>query len=147
MQEIILKDFIQIRFGNGQKNQLDKSEAEIYQKSTEEKKKVLLLNKIDDSIFEHSSVEITYVDVLKLIIDRIGKYQDDVHWHFEKIDLSENTIAILSEIISEDEGAVREDVIKRFKILCDRIVNGLIEKDEERISELLQVLKMTLGTN
>lgn len=123
------------------KKQLDKSEAEIYQKSTEEKKKVLLLNKIDDSIFEHSSVEITYVDVLKLIIDRIGKYQDDDTLAFEKIDLSENTIAILSEIISEDEGAVREDVIKRFKILCDRIVNGLIEKDEERISEFVASLE------
>lgn len=80
-------------------------------------------------------------NVLKLIIDRIGKYQDDDTLAFEKIDLSENTIAILSEIISEDEGAVREDVIKRFKILCDRIVNGLIEKDEERISEFVASLE------
>lgn len=123
------------------KKQLGKSEKITYKNSSEEEKKALLLTKIDDSIFEHSSVEITDADVLKLIMDRIGKYQDDDTLAFEGIELSENTIAILAEMVSEDNGTIREDAMKYLQILYDRIVNSHIEADEEKVSEFVANLE------
>ena len=123
------------------KKQLGKSEEITYKNSSEEEKKALLLTKIDDSIFEHSSVEMTDADVLKLIMDRIGKYQDDDTLAFEGIELSENTIAILAEMVSEDNGTIREDAMKYLQILYDRIVNSHIEADEEKVSEFVASLE------
>lgn len=123
------------------KKQLGKSEEITYKNSSEEEKKALLLTKIDDSIFEHASVEMTDADVLKLIMDRIGKYQDDDTLAFEGIELSENTIAILAEMVSEDNGTIREDAMKYLQILYDRIVNSHIEADEEKVSEFVASLE------
>lgn len=123
------------------KKQLCKSEEITYKNSSEEEKKALLLTKIDDSIFEHSSVEMTDADVLKLIMDRIGKYQDDDTLAFEGIELSENTIAILAEMVSEDNGTIHEDAMKYLQILYDRIVNSPVEVDEEKVSEFVASLE------
>ena len=119
------------------KSRLNKTEVTTYQNSSEEEKKNLLLLKIDDSLFEHSAVKLTDADVLNLIIDRIVKYQDDDNLSFEKIELSENTIDILSKITSEDEDAIREDAMKYLKILYNCIVNNYVEADEDHISKFV----------
>lgn len=134
------------RFHTGQiwewaKKQLSNAEAVTYKNSSEEKKKELLLSKIDDSIFEHSSVEMTDADVLKLIIDRTTKYQDDDTLAFEGIELSENTIAILSEMISEDEDTIHDDVIKHLQILYDCVANRLAETDEAKFAGFIANLE------
>lgn len=134
------------RFHTGQiwewaKKQLSNAEAVTYKNSSEEKKKELLLSKIDDSIFEHSSVEMTDADVLKLIIDRTTKYQDDDTLAFEGIELSENTIAILSEMISEDEDTIHDDVIKHLQILYDCVANRLAETDEAKFAGFIASLE------
>ena len=123
------------------KKQLSKAEVTTYQSSSEEDKKELLLSKVDDSVFEHSSVEMTDADVLKLIIDRIGKYQDDDTLAFEGIELSENTMAILTEMVSEDTDAIYDDTMKYLQILYDRIVNSHVEVDTEKASELIESLE------
>lgn len=123
------------------KKQLSKAEIVTYQNSSEEEKKSLLLSKVDDSIFEHSSVEMTDADVLKLIVDRIGKYQDDDTLAFEGIELSENTIAILTEMVSEDGGTISEDAMKYLQIVYDRVVNSHVEVDEEKFSEFVASLE------
>lgn len=119
------------------KKQLSKDEAATYQNSSEEEKKALLLSKIDDSIFGYSDVKLSDEEVLKLIIDRIGKYQDDDTLDFEKIELSENTIVILSEMVSEDKDTICDDTMKYLHILYDRIVNSHIEVDAGKYSELI----------
>lgn len=134
------------RFHTGQiwewaKKHLSNAEAVTYKNSSEEKKKELLLSKIDDSIFEHSSVEMTDADVLKLIIDRTAKYQDDDTLAFEEIELSENTIAILSEMISEDEDTIHDDVIKHLQILYDRVANRLAETDAAKFAGFIASLE------
>lgn len=134
------------RFHTGQiwewaKKQLSNAEAVTYKNSSEEKKKELLLSKIDDSIFEHSSVEMTDADVLKLIIDRTTKYQDDDTLAFEGIELSENTIAILSKMISEDEDTIHDDVIKHLQILYDCVANRLAETDEAKFAGFIASLE------
>lgn len=123
------------------KKQLSKAEAVTYQNSSEEEKKALLLSKVEDSIFEHSSVEMTDADVLKLIIDRIGKYRDDDTLSFEGIELSENTIAILAEMVSEVKDTISDDTMKCLQILYDRIVNRHVEVDTEKASELIAYLE------
>ena len=123
------------------KKQLNNAEAVTYINLSEEEKKALLLTKIDDSIFEHSSVEMTDADVLKLIIDRIAKYQDDDTLAFEEIELSENTITILSEMISDDKVTIYDNVIKYLQVLYDRIVNSLVDADEEKVSEFVASLE------
>lgn len=78
------------------KKQLNKAETATYGTLSEEEKRNLLLSKIDDSIFEHESVEMTDIDILKLIIDRIIKYQNDETLAFEEIELSERTRGLLA---------------------------------------------------
>lgn len=123
------------------KKQLSKDEAVTYHNSPEEEKKALLLSKVDDSIFEHSSVEMTDIDVLKLIIDRIYKYQGDNTLFFKGIELSDNTMAILAEMVSEDKDTIRDDTMKYLQILYDRIANCLVEVDNEKASEFIACLE------
>ena len=126
------------------KKQLSKAETITYQNITEEEKKALLLSKVDDSIFEHSSVEMTDADVLKLIIDCIGKYQDDDTLAFEGIELSENTIAILAEIVLEDECTIHDNAKEYLQFFYDRIVSSHTEVDKEMFSEFVTSLENDL---
>ena len=103
------------------KKQLSKAEITIYGTLSEEEKRNVLLSKIDDSIFEHESVEMTDTDVLKLIVDRIIKYQNDESLAFEGIELSERTRGLLAGMLSVDENNINEDVINYLQMLCDRI--------------------------
>lgn len=119
------------------KKRLSKAEAVTHQISSEEEKKLLLLSKIDDSIFEHSSVKMTDVEVLKLIMDRNSKYQDDDTLAFEGIELSGNTKAILGQIVSEDEGTISKDVMRYLQIVYDRIASTHSEINEEMFSEFI----------
>ena len=126
------------------KKQLSKAETITYQNITEEEKKALLLSKVDDSIFEHSSVEMTDADVLKLIIDCIGKYQDDDTLAFEGIEVSENTIAILAEIVLEDECTIHDNAKEYLQFFYDRIVSSHTEVDKEMFSEFVTSLENDL---
>lgn len=123
------------------KKTLNKAEIAAYENSTEEEKRKLLLSKIDDSIFEHESVEMTDTDVLKLIIDRIIKYREDDTLTFDGIELSEKTRVLLMEMISADKGAIQDNVINYLQILYDRIVNNSVKADETSLSELVANLE------
>lgn len=116
--------------------QLSKAETATYGMLSEEEKRSLLLSKIDDSIFEHESVEMTNIDVLKLIIDRIIKYQNDDTLAFEEIELSERTRGLLAGMLSVDENDINEDVINYLQMLCDRI-----DVSEEAFSDLVSSLE------
>lgn len=121
--------------------QLGKEEEILYKNSSEEEKKALLLTKIEDSLFEHESVELTDADVLKLIIGRIAKYQEDDSLAFEEIELSENTITLLSELISEGKDVIQDNAIKCLQIFYDRMVNSLVEAEEEKVSAFVTSLE------
>lgn len=118
------------------KKQLSKAEIAIYGTLSEEEKRNVLLSKIDDSIFEHESVEMTDTDVLKLIVDRIIKYQNDESLAFEGIELSERTRELLMGMLSVDERNIEEDVINYLQKLCDRTTAS-----EEAFSELVSSLE------
>ena len=126
------------------KKQLSKAETIAYQNISGEEKKALLLSKVDDSIFEHSSVELTDADVLKLIIDCIDKYQDDDTLAFEGIELSEKTIAILAEIVLEDECTIHDNAKEYLQFFYDRIVSSHTEVDKEMFSEFVTRLENDL---
>lgn len=123
------------------KTQLNKAETEAYHNFSEKDKKSLLLSKVNDSIFEHSSIEMTDAEVLKLIIGRISKYQNDDNLAFEEIELSENTIAILAKIVSEDKDKVDKDTMKYLQIAYDCIVNSHVDEDKKKISEFVSSLE------
>lgn len=123
------------------KTQLNIAETAAYQNSSEEDKRLLLLSKVNDSIFEHSSVEMTDPDVLKLIINRIGKYQNNDTLAFEGIELSENTIDILAQMVSEDKGTVGNDVMKYLQIAYDRILNSHVNVSEKKVSKFIETLE------
>lgn len=118
------------------KKQLNKAETATYDTLSEEEKRNLLLSKIDDSIFEHESVEMTDIDVLKLIIDRIIKYQNDESLAFEGIELSERTRKLLAGMLSVDESGIKEDAINYLQMLYDRV-----EASEEAVAELVSSLE------
>lgn len=118
------------------KKQLSKVEVVKYGTLSEEEQRNLLLSKINDSIFEHESVEMTDVDVLKLIIDRIIKYQTDDTLAFEEIELSERTRELLAEILSVDVRNIQEDVNNYLQMLCDRMVAS-----EEAFAEFVSNLE------
>lgn len=118
------------------KKQRSKEETATYDTLSEEEKRKLLLSKIDDSVFEHESVEMTDIDILKLIIDRIIKYQNDETLAFEEIELSERTRELLAGMLSVNEKDINEDVINFLQTLCDRRrVSG------ETITELVSSLE------
>lgn len=118
------------------KKQLSKAEIAAYGTLSEEKKQNLLLSKINDSIFEHESVKMTDTDVLKLIVDRIIKYQNDESLAFEGIELSERTRELLAGMLSVDESNIKEDAINYLQTLCDRI-----EASEDVFSDLVSSLE------
>lgn len=118
------------------KKQLSKAESAAYSTLSEDEKRNLLLSKIDDSIFEHESVEMTDIDVLKLIIDRIIKYQNDESLAFEGIELSERTRKLLAGMLSVDESGIKEDAINYLQMLYDRM-----EASEEAVVELVSSLE------
>ena len=118
------------------KKQLSKAEIATYDTLSEEEKRNLLLSKIDDSIFEHESVEMTDTDVLKLIVDRIIKYQNDEYLAFEGIELSERTKELLAEMLSVDESDITEDVINYLQMFCDKV-----EASEEAVAEFVSSLE------
>ena len=126
------------------KKQLSKAESVAYSTLSEDEKRNLLLSKIDDSIFEHESVEMTDTDVLKLIVDRITKYQNDESLAFEEIELSERTRKFLAEMISADESDIKEDVINYLQMLCDRGASG--EAVAEFVSSLENDFRNQLKT-
>ena len=118
------------------KKQLSKTEIATYDTLPEEEKRSLLLSKIDDSIFEHESVKMKNIDVLKLIIDRITKYQNDDTLAFEEIELSERTRGLLAGMLSVDENDINEDVINYLQMICDRM-----DASEEAFSDLVSSLE------
>lgn len=123
------------------RKQLNKAEEAAYEVLAEEEKRKLLLSKIDDSIFKHESIEMTDNDVLKLIIDRTIKYQDDDALAFTGIELSENTRIFLAELISEDEKAIKDNGVKYLQLLYERVVHSTNDVDESRFSELITNLE------
>ena len=80
-------------------------------------------------------------DVLKLIIDRITKYRDDETLAFEEIALSDNTINMLSEMISADESTIRDNTLEYLQILNEQISNNLVVKDDPEFSEFVKGLE------
>ena len=135
------KRFHTIQIWEWAKRRLSNEEIVLFKKASEEEKKAILLAKIDDSIFEHGSVEMTDEDVLKLIIDRITKYRDDETLAFEEIALSDNTINMLSEMISADESTIRDNTLEYLQILNEQIRNNLVVKDDPEFSEFVKGLE------
>ena len=119
------------------KKQLNKLEMEIYENSTEEEKRKILLSKIDDSIFAHESVKLTAADVLKLIIDRIFKYRNDDSIAFEEIELSEETGAMLFTMMPEGEGTVGKTVSEQFQVFYDSFAQGSTAFEDQCFSDLV----------
>ena len=77
------------------KNRLDESEKSLYDTLPDNKKREVILSKIDDSIFEYQSIELTDMDVLLLIADRIEKYKADTSLEFEEIELCVETKTLI----------------------------------------------------
>ena len=88
------------------KRRLTPRELASYATETEEERTRRLLSKIDASIFAQDTVEMTALDILKLILDRIPKYQRDESLSFETIELSEETRAALTEALGNGAGGI-----------------------------------------
>ena len=126
---------------NWAKEQLTKTETAAYKVSSEEERRKLLLSKIDDSIFDYESVKMTDADVLKLIINRITKYQDDDTLNFTGIELSESTRSLLAELISVDEDDIRTNELKGLQDLCVCIEQDPDDVDWSGVSKLVKNLE------
>ena len=121
--------------------QLNREESEVYQDASEEEKSALLLAKIDDSIFEHPSVELTDTDILNLMIDRIAKYQENDALPFEKIEVSEDTMHRLSELLSEEKRTDSDDVQDLLRLLSYRVETGNVKPEEAEFSRFVAGLE------
>lgn len=121
---------------------LTPEELASYATETEAERTRLLLSKIDASIFAQDAVEMTALDILKLILDRISKYQKDETLSFETIELSEETRAALAEALGSGEGNDYE----QLQALYRRVSDGGIPSSEQRFAELVSDIEHDFRT-
>lgn len=121
---------------------LTPEELASYATETEAERTRRLLSKIDASIFAQDAVEMTALDILKLILDRISKYQKDEALSFETIELSEETRAALAEALGSGEGNDYE----QLQALYRRVSDGGIPSNEQRFAELVSDIEHDFRT-
>lgn len=124
------------------KKRLTPEELASYATETEEERTRRLLSWIDASIFAQDTVEMTALDILKLILDRIPKYQRDESLSFETIELSEETRAALTEALGSGEG----DNYEQLQALYHRVSDGGIPGGGQRFAELVSDIERDFRT-
>lgn len=124
------------------KRRLTPRELASYATETEEERTRRLLSKIDASIFAQDTVEMTALDILKLILDRIPKYQRDESLSFETIELSEETRAALTEALGSGAG----DDYEQLQALYRRVSDGGIPDGGQRFAELVSGIERDFRT-
>lgn len=124
------------------KRRLTPRELASYATETEEERTRRLLSKIDASIFAQDTVEMTALDILKLILDRIPKYQRDESLSFETIELSEETRAALTEALGSGAG----DDYEQLQALYRRVSDGGIPAGGQRFAELVSGIERDFRT-
>ena len=124
------------------KRRLTPRELASYATETEEERTLRLLSKIDASIFAQDTVEMTALDILKLILDRIPKYQRDESLSFETIELSEETRAALTEALGNGAG----DDYEQLQALYRRVSDGGIPDGGQRFAELVSGIERDFRT-
>lgn len=124
------------------KRRLTPRELASYATETEEERTRRLLSKIDASIFAQDTVEMTALDILKLILDRIPKYQRDESLSFETIELSEETRAALTEALGNGAG----DDYEQLQALYRRVSDGGIPDGGQRFAELVSGIERDFRT-
>ena len=124
------------------KRRLTPGELASYATETEEERTRRLLSKIDASIFAQDTVEMTALDILKLILDRIPKYQRDESLFFETIELSEETRAALTEALGNGAG----DDYEQLQALYRRVSDGGIPGGGQRFAELISGIERDFRT-
>lgn len=124
------------------KRRLTPRELASYATETEEERTRRLLSKIDASIFAQDTVEMTALDILKLILDRIPKYQRDESLSFETIELSEETRAALTEALGNGAG----DDYEQLQALYHRVSDGGIPDGGQRFAELVSGIERDFRT-
>lgn len=124
------------------KRRLTPRELASYATETEEERTLRLLSKIDASIFAQDTVEMTALDILKLILDRIPKYQRDESLSFETIELSEETRAALTEALGSGAG----DDYEQLQALYRRVSDGGIPDGGQRFAELVSGIERDFRT-
>lgn len=124
------------------KRRLTPGELASYATETEEERTRRLLSKIDASIFAQDTVEMTALDILKLILDRIPKYQRDESLSFETIELSEETRAALTEALGNGAG----DDYEQLQALYRRVSDGGIPDGGQRFAELVSGIERDFRT-
>lgn len=124
------------------KKRLTPEELASYATETEEEKTRRLLSRIDASIFAQDTVEMTALDILRLILDRIPKYRRDESLSFETIELSEETRAALTEALGSGEG----DDYEQLQALYRRVSDGGIPDGGQRFAELVSSIERDFRT-
>lgn len=124
------------------KRRLTPGELASYATETEEERTRRLLSKIDASIFAQDTVEMTALDILKLILDRIPKYQRDESLSFETIELSEETRAALTEALGSGAG----DDYEQLQAFYRRVSDGGIPDGGQRFAELVSGIERDFRT-
>ena len=124
------------------KRRLTPGELASYATETEEERMRRLLSKIDASIFAQDTVEMTALDILKLILDRIPKYQRDESLSFETIELSEETRTALTEALGSGAG----DDYEQLQALYRRVSDGGIPDGGQRFAELVSGIERNFRT-
>lgn len=118
------------------KNRLNKSEKALYDQAADQEKLEIILSKIEDSVFNYESVELTDVDILLLIADRIEKYKNDSSLEFEEIEISAETQDVLSECVTQYHLSEETSVSIQIQNIANAVINGMIPKEEPNISNL-----------
>ena len=118
---------------------LNQDEVSRYEEAEKEEKMNMLLSKIDDSIFEHESIELTVVDVLKLITDRIEKYTLDHKLDFDGIELSEKSQEMLNELVYKVDAGEEEnaDAEEQLRMLNQAVQKGIVSRETPDLENLV----------
>ena len=128
------------------KKRLTPDELASYATETEEERTRRLLSRIDASIFAQDTVEMTALDILKLILDRIPKYQKDESLSFETIDLSEETRAALTEALGSGAGDDYEQLQALYRCVSDGGIPGGGQRFAELVSDIERDFRTQLKT-
>lgn len=82
------------------RERLSEEEKASFDGCNEQSKKELVVSKLNDSIFDQESIELTNADILALIVDRMEKYSADPSVGFQEILLQGDTKIKCGELLS-----------------------------------------------
>lgn len=112
------------------KRRFDRAEKSSFNALEPKQKRNLIISKIEDSIFEHISVDLTAVEIFRLIANRMKKCKEDTDIIFDEIKLSVATTDCLDEILNMNHLTGKETASEKILTIVSALDTGIIAEEE-----------------